>query len=56
MVIVNGAPLELTNKHKRRFWFDQDGVMVKRFGISVVPSVITRADRKLHILEVNLDE
>ena len=56
LVIVNGAPLDLTKKYKRRFWFDQDGVMVKRFGIKVVPSVITRADRKPHILEVNLDE
>ncbi len=53
--MVKGAPLELTKQYQRRFWFDQDGVMVKRFGVQFVPTVITRQGRDMLIREVALD-
>ncbi len=54
--ITNGAPLELMREHNRRFWFDQDGIMVKRFEVVALPTVIKRADPYLSITEVNLDD
>ena len=52
IVIARGAPLDLMRRHGRRFWFDQDGVIVNRFGLEHLPSVITRADPMLLIEEI----
>lgn len=38
IILTNGAPFELMKKHDIRFFFDQDGFMVKRFGITHVPA------------------
>lgn len=56
MVIARGAPLELMREHGRRFWFDQDGVIVARFEVERLPTVITRAGEVLLIEEVPLRE
>lgn len=56
IVIARGAPLELMRRHGRRFWFDQDGVIVARFGLEHLPSVITRADPVLLIEEIPTGE
>ena len=52
IVIAKGAPLDLGRKHGRRFWFDQQGVIVKRFEVEKLPTVITRADPVLIIEEI----
>lgn len=52
IVIAKGAPLDLMRRHGRRFWFDQDGVIVSRFGIERLPSVVTRDDAVLLIEEM----
>ena len=49
IVLVAGAPLELTAEHGRRFWFDQQGVIAGRFGVTEVPAVITRADPVMRV-------
>lgn len=56
LVITNGSPLDLAKAHNRRFWFDQDGVIVNRFHIEALPTVITREDPYLRIEEVVLDD
>lgn len=52
LVITNGAPLELTKTHGRRFWFDQGGHMVEGFGIVALPSVVSRADPLMLVQEI----
>ena len=52
IVLASGAPLDLMRSHGRRFWFDQQGVIVKRFGIERLPSVISRDDPFMLIEEV----
>ncbi len=49
IVLVAGAPLALTAAHGRRFWFDQQGAIAGRFGVTEVPAVITRADPLMQV-------
>lgn len=55
IVLTNGPSLGLMRRHGRRFWFDADGQMAKKFGISAVPSVVTRADPFMRVDEVRLE-
>ena len=52
LVLVNGDPLGLTRQHGRRFYFDQDGVITKRFAIANVPAVIRRTDPVMQVEEI----
>jgi conjugal transfer pilus assembly protein TraW len=52
LVIVRGAPLELMTKHQRRFYFDQGGSLVERFGIRAVPAVVVQEGRVMRVREV----
>ncbi len=47
---VKGSPIELMEAHTRRFYFDQGGTIVKKFGITQVPARITQ-DGKLLLVE-----
>lgn len=50
-ILVAGAPLELMKARQRRFWFDQEGKLVRRFGIRAVPAVVEQQGRQLAIRE-----
>lgn len=50
-ILVAGAPLELMKARQRRFWFDQDGKLVRRFGIRAVPAVVEQHGRQLQVRE-----
>jgi len=50
-ILVAGAPLELMKARQRRFWFDQEGKLVRRFGIAAVPAVVEQQGRQLVIRE-----
>lgn len=54
LVLVNGDPLGLMREHGRRFYFDQDAVLVNRFGIQNVPAVVQRADPVMQVEEIAL--
>lgn len=54
MILVNGSPMELMNKHHTRFYFDQKGIMTLKLGITQVPAVVTQNGAKLRIEEVVL--
>ena len=56
LVITNGAPLELTRVHGRRFYFDQGGHMVEGFGVTRVPSVVSRADPVMLVQEIHVGQ
>ncbi|MCB2061479.1 MAG: type-F conjugative transfer system protein TraW [Novosphingobium sp.] len=50
-ILVAGAPLELMKTRQRRFWFDQEGKLVRRFGIHAVPAVVEQQGRQLKVSE-----
>lgn len=53
-ILVKGAPLELMRARQRRFYFDQGGSLVKRFGIHAVPAIVEQQGRILMVREVPL--
>lgn len=40
VVLVNGSPAEVSEKLKRRVFFDQGGALVRVFGIEAVPALL----------------
>jgi conjugal transfer pilus assembly protein TraW len=50
-ILVGGSPLMLANAWKRPVYFDQDGRMVRRFGIAAVPARVTQQGQVLLIQE-----
>jgi len=52
--LVRGAPLDLVRARQRRFYFDQGGTLVKRFGIRAVPAIVEQQGRILRLREVPL--
>jgi len=54
IVLVKGSPTERMNALKRRFWFDQDGVITHRFGIVHTPALISQKDDVIAVHEVAL--
>jgi len=51
LILVRGAPLELMKARQRRFFFDQGGSLVKRFGIRAVPATVEQQGRALLVTE-----
>jgi conjugal transfer pilus assembly protein TraW len=56
IVLTQGAPLLLTKEHKRTFFFDQAGLLVKKFEISKVPVRVSQKDKILMIEEIYIRE
>lgn len=54
IILINGSPIELEEKHKIWIYFDQFGYLTKKFGIQHVPATVTQAGLKLKIHEVAL--
>ncbi len=52
IILVRGRPIDLTKEHQRRFYFDQDGLITKRFGVLVTPTLIEPDGRRFKITEV----
>lgn len=51
-VLVKGKPLELEEQLGRSIYFDQGGMLVRKFGITQVPCRITQKDKKLLVQEL----
>jgi len=51
-ILVNGSPIDLMKKWKRRVYFDQRGTLTKRFHIKHVPAIVSQAKKMLRIDEV----
>lgn len=54
IVLVKGSPLDRMKELKRRFYFDQQGVLTSRFGIEHTPALLTQKGDALDIHEVAL--
>ena len=54
IILVNGAPLKLSNQYKRRFYFDQHGLLIKKFGIKQIPARVSQKNHSLQIEEIVL--
>ena len=55
IVLLAGRPLDLIRAHKRAFYFDQDGALAERFGLTATPVRIRQEGLKLRIAETPLD-
>lgn len=51
-ILVNGGPLELQKKWKRRIYFDQGGALVNKMGIQNVPALVTQEGKEFRIDEL----
>lgn len=55
IILVRGQPLTLEQKHKRRFYFDQDGQIIQKLGINQVPAIVVQEGKKIRIDELKTD-
>lgn len=54
IVLVSGAPLELGDSLKRPVFFDQGGMLCRRFKIEAVPAIIEQEETLLKISEIKI--
>jgi conjugal transfer pilus assembly protein TraW len=55
IILVQGVPFELSKKLNLPVYFDQSGVLVKKFGIGQVPAKVSQKEKTLVVDEVSLD-
>ncbi len=55
IILVSGAPIDLINKHQQPFYFDQQGILVKKLGIAQVPARVSQAGQKLKVEELEVE-
>ncbi len=55
IVLLAGRPLDLMRRHRRPFFFDQDGLLAARFGIRFTPSLVTQEGARLRIAEIPVE-
>ena len=56
LVLTKGNPFKLMRECDRTVYFDQKGMIVKRFNVKTLPARITQKDKKLFIEEINIWE
>ncbi|MFC1659312.1 type-F conjugative transfer system protein TraW [Pseudomonadota bacterium] len=56
LILINGSPIELMEKHKIRFYFDQSGYLIKKLNIKHVPAILQQKGRELLIKEIPMKE
>ena len=56
IILVKGAPLKICHETGLTIYFDQQGVICKRFGIKQVPASITQKDDQLLIQEMKAED
>lgn len=52
LVLTGGSPEAVRKAVQRPVWFDQDGSLVKTFGIAAVPAIVAQEGQQLRIREV----
>lgn len=55
IILVQGAPLDLSQKLNLPVYFDQSGVLIRKFGITRVPATVSQKGKTLLVSEVSLD-
>lgn len=56
IVLIKGSPFELMELYERPFYFDQQGVLVKKLGIKQVPAVVKQSGLALEISEIAMEK
>ncbi|MDQ6959614.1 MAG: type-F conjugative transfer system protein TraW [Mariprofundaceae bacterium] len=51
-ILVSGSPIDLMKRWKRRVFFDQHGVLTRRFHIRHVPAIVSQDKKRLRVAEV----
>ncbi|CCW16909.1 IncF plasmid conjugative transfer pilus assembly protein TraW [Sphingobium indicum BiD32] len=51
IVLVAGSPIDEMTNRKRRFYFDQNGVLTERFGIRHTPAVVSQQGKVMQVRE-----
>ncbi len=54
LILVKGAPIKLQEKLNRTVYFDQAGILTRKFGITQVPAKVSQEGMQLKIEEVVL--
>lgn len=54
LILVKGAPLKLAEELNIPVYFDQNGILIKKLGISHVPTVVSQENLRLRIEEIQL--
>lgn len=54
VILVNGEPLKLSKRWDRQVYFDQGGTLVRKLGISAIPSLVSQEGKRLRIDEIEL--
>ena len=52
LVLVAGEPLNLMRKWKKQVYYDQGGILTRRFAITRVPAMVRQEGRRLRIDEL----
>lgn len=52
IILVKGRVIDLMKKNKVRFYFDQNGVLIKKFSIKAVPASVEQEGKMLRVREV----
>ena len=55
IVLVAGRPLDLEKETSSNIYFDQAGVLIKKFGITHVPAIVEQDGRYLKVTEINIE-
>ena len=53
-VLVGGKPFEMSRREKLRFYFDQGGELVRRFGIVHVPAMVSQDGYRIRVDELEI--
>lgn len=56
IILTNGNPLELEKRLNKKIYFDQKSLLINRFKISAVPSIVYRNENRLMIREISINE
>lgn len=54
IVLTNGSPIRLGNRYRIAIYFDQGGILCRKFNIKAVPAIIMQEGNKLRIKEVKI--
>lgn len=55
IVMVKGSPIDRMKERKRRFYFDQNGEMTGKFGITHTPALVRQQGTVLQIVEQSIN-
>jgi len=55
IILTSGTPFKLRELYKRAFYFDQNGTLVKKFGITQIPARVSQTGDKLQVEEILLN-